>query len=287
MSFLHAGVVVSGSYEGGAAPTVTLLDPETEPKRRVTDRNWLAAFSCFLLFCFSLLLLAFSEGSPARLYRGMNYQGKTCGVDPEVADLPYLYYPLDPRETFASVMLGDGRCVAHCPTEEDVEGGMTISTPVRETTVDSSKTSAVTVEFLLLSPAYASTLMADAYCIPLDPSLRSQLAPALNGTFRQMQLAVGSFCCCWGTVVGYLVLALVMSLAYAASVRAAPGLVLGVAALSSILLSFIAGGCLIRSGFNGVLDHDKGSFYSLDYTWAMFVSPYTPDKAANTADDSH
>ncbi|OEH80165.1 hypothetical protein cyc_00245 [Cyclospora cayetanensis] len=242
-----------------------------EPKRRVTDRNWLAVFAAFLLFCLCFVLVALTEGSPARLYKGMNYQGKACGVDEAVKDLPYLYFPLDPRESFASIMLQDGRCVAKCPTEEDVENGVAIPVPVRETTVDTSKTSAMTVEFLLLSPAYASTLMADAYCIPLDPSLRSQLAPALNSTFRQLQLAIGSFFCAGGSVFGYLVLAVIFSLAFAASVRAAPGFVLGGAAVSTIALAFISGGSLIKSGFNGVLDQDKGSFYSFDYTLAMIV----------------
>lgn len=273
VNLFGVGVVVHDTAYPGTVPpaTATLMDSDIEPKRKVTDQNWLAAFSAFFLFCLFFVLLAITEGSPARLYKGINYQGKTCGVDPEVRDLPYLYFPLDPRESFASIMLQDGRCVAKCPTEEGVENGMTIPVPVRETTIDSSKTSAMTVEFLLLSPAYAGTLMADAYCIPLDPSLRAQLAPALNSTFRQMQLAIGSFFCAWGTVSGYLILAIIFSLAFSASVRVAPGLVLGVAALSSIVLSFIAGGSLIRSGFNGVLDQDKGSFYSLDYTWAMFV----------------
>ncbi|KAL8447531.1 hypothetical protein Emed_004319 [Eimeria media] len=268
---LPPGVGVNDSaYQGAPSATAALMDSDVEPKRRVTDRNWMVAFGSFLLFSLFFVLLAFTEGSPARLYKGMNYQGKTCGVDPEVRDLPYLYFPLDPRESFASLMLRDGRCVAKCPTEEDVENGLTIPVPVRETTVDSSKTSALTVEFVLLSPAYASTLMADAYCIPVDSSLLSQIAPALNGTFRQMQLAVGSFVCAGGTVFGYLLLAVVFSLVFAASIRISPGLVLGAAAASSILLSFVAGGSLIKSGFRGVFDQAKGSFYSLDYTWAMF-----------------
>ncbi|CDJ41678.1 hypothetical protein, conserved [Eimeria tenella] len=244
---------------------------DAEPKRRVTDQNWLGAFSAFLLFCLFFVVLALTEGSPSRLFKGMNYQGKTCGVDPEVRDLPYLYFPLDPRESFASIMLNDGRCVAKCPTEEDVEGGLTIPTPIRETSIDPSKTSAMTVEYLLLSPAYAATLMADAYCIPLDPSLRSQLSPALNNTFRQVQLAIGSFYSAWGTIFGYLIFAVFTSLAFSASIRLSPGLVLGSAAISSIVLSFAAGGLLIKSGFTGVLDQDKGSFYSLDYTLAMFI----------------
>ena len=252
---------------GGADPasTVAMGSAETEPKRRVTDQNWLAFFSAFMLFCLFFVVLAFTEGSPSRLYKGMNYQGKTCGVDPEVRDLPYLYFPLDPREAFASIMINDGRCVAKCPTEEDVENGLTIPTPIRETSIDAARTSAITAEYLLLSPAYAATLMADAYCIPLDPSLRSQLVPALNNTSRQLQFAVGSFVNSWGCVFGYLFLAVFVSLAFSASIRLAPGLLFGVAAAGSIGLAFLAGGSLIKNGFSGVLDQDKGNFYSLDY----------------------
>ncbi|CDJ52092.1 hypothetical protein, conserved [Eimeria brunetti] len=244
---------------------------ENEPKRRVTDHNWFVSFAVFMAFCFLFVVLAFTEGSPARLYKGMNYQGKTCGVDPEVRDLPYLYYPLDPRESFASIMISDARCVAKCPTEEDVENGLTIPTPIRETSVDASRTSALTAEYLLLSPAYAATLMADAYCIPLDPSLRSQIVPALNNTFRQLQFATGSFVNSWGCVFGYLFLAVLISLVFSASIRLAPGLLFGSAAAGSIGLAFFAGGVLIKSGFSGVLDQDKGNFYSLDYALAMFA----------------
>ncbi|CDJ58173.1 hypothetical protein, conserved [Eimeria maxima] len=267
-----ATVVQDTTYGGpGNASTGTVTNPENEPKRRVTDQNWLVAFSVFMLFCSFFVMLAFTEGSPARLYKGMNYQGKTCGVDPEVRDLPYLYYPLDPRESFASIMISDARCVAKCPTEEDVENGLTIPTPIRETSIDSARTSAITAEYLLLSPAYAATLMADAYCIPLDPSLRSQLVPALNNTFRQMQFAIGSFVNSWGCVFGYLFLAVFVSIIFSASMRLSPGLLFGSAAAGSIGLAFLAGGVLIRSGFSGVLDQDKGNFFSLDYTLAMFV----------------
>lgn len=272
-----ATVVQDTTYGGpGNASTGTVTNPENEPKRRVTDQNWLVAFSVFMLFCSFFVMLAFTEGSPARLYKGMNYQGKTCGVDPEVRDLPYLYYPLDPRESFASIMISDARCVAKCPTEEDVENGLTIPTPIRETSIDSARTSAITAEYLLLSPAYAATLMADAYCIPLDPSLRSQLVPALNNTFRQMQFAIGSFVNSWGCVFGYLFLAVFVSIIFSASMRLSPGLLFGSAAAGSIGLAFLAGGVLIRSGFSGVLDQDKGNFFSLDYTLAMFVSSLVP-----------
>ncbi|KAL8425635.1 hypothetical protein Efla_003355 [Eimeria flavescens] len=265
-----AAAMHAAAYPAASPAAAALTDSEVEPKRRVTDRNWLVLFASFLLLCLFFVLIALTEGSPSRLYRGMNYQGKTCGVDAEVKDLPYLYFPLDPRESFASLMLRDGRCVAKCPTEEDVENGMTIPAPVRETTVDPSKTSAMTVEFLLLSPAYSATLIADAFCVPVDASLRAQMAPALNGTFRQMQFAVGSLYTAGGTVFGYLLLSVVLSFAFAVCTRASPRVLLAVAAVSSILLSFVAGGNLIKSGFRGVFDSDKGSFYSLDYTWAMF-----------------
>ncbi|CDI85073.1 hypothetical protein, conserved [Eimeria praecox] len=269
----HPGNVVQGeTYEGmdpaSAGPVATV---DAEPKRRVTDHNWFLAFVAFMLLCSFFVLLAFTEGSPARLYKGMNYQGKTCGVDPEVRDLPYLYFPLDPRESFASIMTSDARCVAKCPTQEDVDNGLTIPTPMRETSIDGSKTSVVTAEYLLLSPAYASTLMADAYCIPLDPSLRSQLVPVLNNTFRQLQFAIGSFVNSWGCVFGYLLLAVFFSIIFSASIRLSPGLLFGSAAAGSIGLAFLAGGVLIKSGFSGVLDQDKGNFYSLDYALAMFV----------------
>lgn len=248
------------------------MKAKTLPERKVTDRHWLLAISAFMSLCVVFAITALTEGNPSRLNRGMNYQGKTCGVDPEVRDLPYLYFPLDPRESFASIMLNDGRCIERCPTEQDVENGLTVPIPVRETTVDSEKTSAVTVEFLLQSPAYASSVMADAYCIPLEPSLRTQMSSAFTGTLRQLQMAVGSFASASGPLVGYLMLSVILSFLFAQSIKSSPGTVLMTSVVASILLCFFAGGRLISSGFNGILDRDRGSFYYLDYTWAMFVS---------------
>lgn len=254
---------------GGAGGSVG----DYEPQRKSTDVHWLAVFSGFGVFCLFFLILAFSEGSPARLTRGINYQGKNCGIDASVRHLPYLYVPLDPRESYATLMLDDARCVESCPTEEDVEAGKTIPVPVRETEIDSGgRNSALTVQYMLQSPAYAATVMAGAYCVPLDTSLRSQMAPILNGSFRQAQIALGSFRASWWCVVGYTFLAGIFSAGFAMMLRLSPGVVLGVGAIWTICLAIVAGAQLVKSGLGGVLDPDKGSFYSLDYSWALFVS---------------
>ncbi|KFG56706.1 plasma-membrane choline transporter [Toxoplasma gondii RUB] len=247
-------------------------DAEAEPpQRKSTDVHWLLAFAGLACVTFFFLLLAFAEGSPSRLTRGLNYQGKTCGVDGSVRDLPFLYVPLDPRERYASLMVDDARCVSQCPSEQDVEAGKTIPVPVRETDTDPNRSSSITVQFALQSPAYAATLMAGAYCVPLDTSLRQQMGAVLNSHFRQIQVALGSFRAAWGCVFGYTILAAFFAAALAFLLRLSPGVVLGATAVWTICLAVVAGASLVSTGLSGVLDPDKGNFYALDYSWALLV----------------
>ncbi|PFH33872.1 hypothetical protein BESB_080880 [Besnoitia besnoiti] len=268
---LTDGTAVGGQVFSTASAAGFSTETDYELQRKKTDLHWFFVFSGFAAFCLCFLLLAFSEGSPARLTRGLNYQGKTCGVDASVRALPYLYVPLDPRERYASLMLDDARCVAECPREQDVEAGKTVPVPIRETETDPSRSSAITVQFALQSPAYATTLMAGAYCVPLDTSLRTQIGTILNSHFRQVQVALGSFRSAWWCVAGYTILAALFAAGFSILLRLSPGVVLGVAAVWALCLSAVAGGYLVANGLSGVLDPDKGNFYSLDYSWALFV----------------
>ena len=64
----------------------------TEGRRPLTDRFTLLLF---VLWGLGALVVAFwgvSNGNLGRLYKGVNYNGKICGIDSGVEALPFLYW---------------------------------------------------------------------------------------------------------------------------------------------------------------------------------------------------
>mmetsp|Transcript_113965 Transcript_113965/g.302883 ORF Transcript_113965/g.302883 Transcript_113965/m.302883 type:complete len:627 (-) Transcript_113965:171-2051(-) len=77
---------------------------------------------CCLLF--AAALVAFSvlyswcgrTGNLGRLYHGINYKGQICGVDPDVADKPFLYWcPLSMAGSELTLNMEKPICVDACP----------------------------------------------------------------------------------------------------------------------------------------------------------------------------
>jgi len=67
-------------------------------KRSCTDLPCCVVFVALVAFLVATVwMVAFDEGDPNRLIRGVNHAGKICGVDDEVKDLPYAFWP-DPTK---------------------------------------------------------------------------------------------------------------------------------------------------------------------------------------------
>jgi len=69
------------------------LTSDDKLKRGCTD------IPCCMLFVFAFMLMcalhqvAFADGDPRRLFYGKDHDGLVCGVDEQVKDYPYVYYP--------------------------------------------------------------------------------------------------------------------------------------------------------------------------------------------------
>jgi len=121
-------------------------------KRSCTDLPCCGVFVALLAFLVATVWqVAFTEGDPNRLIRGVNHAGLICGIDDGVKDLPYAFWP-DPTKYRFKV------CTDNCTTatEDDFVTNW-IKIP--------------NVEWVAGHPiiGYKSKLYIEKYCIP-DPS---------------------------------------------------------------------------------------------------------------------
>eukprot|EP01070_Trichotokara_eunicae_P010944 Trichotokara_eunicae@DN6480_c0_g1_i1.p1 len=182
--------------------------------RRCTDVR--GGYLFFFVFGAALIVAmnGAKVGNPGRLHKGVNYNGKACGTDHLVEDLPYLYFPLNPNTTRTELSLHDGRCVAYCPDEEDVQASKTVPVTRRITDVDGEGASFLTVEYNLYTPVYHTFVSANAYCIPKDEALREQVLPGLAAGWKQVAFAVGGLENSWHVVFAYTAMSIVSAVGY-------------------------------------------------------------------------
>lgn len=141
---------------------------DVQLNRSIKDRRWSYGF---ILLTFGLIigvLKNVGRSSPWSLARGRNYQGSVCGVDKNVRDLPYVYYPLDPEKQSAILKLNRGMCVSYCPSEKDVMKKAFITIPEIALLQDKKKETFTTILHSLRSPLYATKLIGKALCIPKE-----------------------------------------------------------------------------------------------------------------------
>lgn len=108
------------------------LGSEDKLQRGCTD------IPCCMLFLFAFMLMgalhqvAFADGDPRRLFYGKDHDGLVCGVDEQVKDFPYVYYPYKQMDkqpdsllsvpgqgTVISLQMHElvGVCTKECPSD--------------------------------------------------------------------------------------------------------------------------------------------------------------------------
>lgn len=135
----------------------------------------------FIAFCVGMVMLfghGLESGNIKRLSHGINYENKICGVDPEVAENPYLFYCLMPGSETA-LSLEFPICVSECFASNQSN----IQCP----SIDSAA-GPVAV------PTYTSELYAGKICLPSSPFLRGQVLgnSTLTDSYQRMVNAVDS-----------------------------------------------------------------------------------------------
>lgn len=144
------------------------LAPADALHNRVFTDTGCCIISAFLwILIIIAAVLAAKSGDPRKLIHGFDYQGRICGVDPAVADRGMLYWP-DPTHAQHPV------CVSSCPT--DTSQKIPCHTDMVSAT-NSSEGGETTTIITAVSDvsSYPSKPVRGKYCLPLDPSLDSDV----------------------------------------------------------------------------------------------------------------
>uniref|UniRef100_A0A0G4I7C8 Choline transporter-like protein n=1 Tax=Chromera velia CCMP2878 TaxID=1169474 RepID=A0A0G4I7C8_9ALVE len=171
-------------------------DPQEklDRNRSITDAWALGLFAAMVVGILWASIHGFMGGNPARLYKGVNFQGKVCGVDAGLTDRPFVFFPLDAESP--TVNIQKGLCVARCFTQADAENGVTVKVPWAVEGAEADVSTGTTA-----TPVYATSLVADAYCIPEKGSEQTPVLEQLSSAFTQLQMGIGSLSQSWFILV--------------------------------------------------------------------------------------
>eukprot|EP01068_Selenidium_serpulae_P018393 Selendium_serpulae@DN6454_c2_g1_i1.p1 len=246
------------------------------PSRKTTDMWALVLLLAFLAGGVVVAVDSTARGSIPSLYRGVNYSGLVCGVDPPVLDMPFLYFPLDPTKSTHSLLLKDGRCVEACPSVDDVKAKRTIPVSRRDTQLDPKHGSAVVMEFRVQTPVYATRLVANSFCVPADAALARQLTPILASRSSQLSMALGGVASAWPVIVMFVGLGYALTvLMWVVMIRATAMLAVALSVAGAVVGCVMGGGYIVATGMFAVGGAEElrivKSLYSMNYLWSIIV----------------
>lgn len=162
---------------------ITIDSATGQAPRRCTDLACCFVFLIYLLFCLTFLTASWHHGNVGRLTHGVDFYGRTCGVDAGVENAPFLYWcRQDPESVGVPTVVDLDRpsCVAYCPETETPT-----STPVQCLLRDKHDKQELTQqqlgnvrtmvfemqESIVETAPYVTHPRGGRYCIPKDPKL--------------------------------------------------------------------------------------------------------------------
>eukprot|EP00919_Chromeraceae_sp_WS-2016_P008749 GHVR01020517.1.p1 GENE.GHVR01020517.1~~GHVR01020517.1.p1 ORF type:complete len:643 (-),score=87.67 GHVR01020517.1:230-2158(-) len=206
--------------------------------RTCTDVWGLIVFGLLVAAAVLISLHSFSKGKPARLYKGINFNGQVCGVNPHVIHKPFLFWPIDPIH--GTIDKETPLCVKKCPSQEDADNKKTVNYPLRETVQNVDSHAFTTTQTEVPSPVYATELIADSYCVPPPGNGQHIAAEKMHGHWFQLQKMIGSLESTWELLLAVSILALLLSFLFIFSVSRGPHVLfyifMGIAIVTLLLL---------------------------------------------------
>jgi len=199
----------------------------------------------FFIVCMALMVamvgLSFFEGNTQRLTHGFDYGGHLCGIDPEVAGKPFLYYCGSEERVgdFPKKLDFQSKsCVQTCPNGTNLPiaclmrnfhnftelPGATQNNVTFVSTLNVEVTQSVT-----LQNSYPTEVFGGRYCVPQWSSSNSLRAEVIDGPLRRVSrvtTAVGSFRHAWPVILGVALLSVVLGLVYLYVLRNFAGLLI-------------------------------------------------------------
>jgi len=249
---------------------VLQVDEEDGAARKATNAGWCWGFGVFTCLCLLVAMHGIINGTPSKLGRGFAFNGLACGVDDGVKNRPFLYIPLDPSSDYKlSLLVDDGRCVASCPSVEDVSAKRLIPMTKRVTKQHKDLPSKVVVEFEVATAVYATDVIANAYCIPLDPKLKAQFRRHVVRS-SQLSFAISSITAAWPLILSRSTIALFLGVLSTIAVRQLPIVTVVGSSLASGVVMIVCGAtCLFWS--QRVPQHQQllSSMFSANDAWMI------------------
>mmetsp|Transcript_169614 Transcript_169614/g.538510 ORF Transcript_169614/g.538510 Transcript_169614/m.538510 type:complete len:753 (+) Transcript_169614:98-2356(+) len=190
---------------------------------------------------FALAFLGLVEGDVKRITHGMDYNGRLCGVDEAVKDLPFLYYCgfLERAGDYPKHLNYQSRsCVAECPTNSSEQipcimpefvnttmlGGGVQGNLAFDSTFDVQITQSVAYQL-----SYPSEKHLDRYCVPKPTSENDLYSRVVNGPLKKISQFNGvvlSFKRAWPVILGVAVFAVLLGVGYLHMLKNYAGIVL-------------------------------------------------------------
>lgn len=176
---------------------------------------------CCIIFIVALVAFggvyieALKDGNLSKLYHGIDGNGKVCGVDPEVANEPMLYWCAAWSQGFStgptpsSVNLSNPICVSACP-------GAAIHGSVDQILASVPQCSFVNGQ----SMSYQTIILMDRYCIPdksvpgLEAIYNQVITGELDEAISQRTESLSSIPSAWPVLVGAFFVAVVLGYIY-------------------------------------------------------------------------
>eukprot|EP00930_Biecheleria_cincta_P037672 TRINITY_DN25883_c0_g1_i1.p1 TRINITY_DN25883_c0_g1~~TRINITY_DN25883_c0_g1_i1.p1 ORF type:complete len:731 (-),score=105.76 TRINITY_DN25883_c0_g1_i1:139-2259(-) len=283
--------------------------------RKCTDCLCLLLFFVALAGMARLLHEAFTLGDIRRLYHGLNFQNQVCGVDPEVAYEPYLYWctkggkamtkdaiasagialkildPTSQREvdlTKVATLASAGSdldfenpiCVAECPESTEtynscLKGITEVTGPTEPNGTFWKKQ---TFNFGLVQD-YVSYDFAHRYCLPKDDNLLKQLNGTFSSGYNAATLKASQLIEVWPVYLIMLGVAVLLGYAYLFCIERIAGPLIYTMVLMCTILPLGGGIYFLYGAFSEDLGERLASHLGEDAS--LPYAPTTNNKAAD------
>jgi hypothetical protein len=208
------------------------LTQEDHGQFDLKSRHTCTDVPCCIVFVMSLCGFgvlwswALAEGNIGKLYHGIDYQGRICGIDEGVQLAPFLYWCMDPQKmSGAGVLSVDARkpvCVESCPGESLQEAIAAGS--LQDLAQGASMVPACTgIEGAEGAAPYKTQLMMHRYCIPNMTEYKSVseklVKDQLGGQDTSSMEALSSIPAAWPVLLGSFLFAILLSYMYLVFLR--------------------------------------------------------------------
>jgi len=197
----------SFNHEDGSDTDFDLKD-----KHSVTDLHCCVLFAVALVAFGALYRKVVQSGDIGKLYHGIDYRGRVCGVDAGVQDSPFLYWcAVQGSGGKMKFETGKPICVENCP-----DGS--ILSPVYDVQPECALVSGSLAQMV----PYKTIVLLHRYCIPdvnNERGATQKVTAQLQDVQTNMQEALSSLPSAWPVLLGAFVFSVVLGYVYLVMLR--------------------------------------------------------------------